>query len=169
MKTKYLFSHRLKKVSGVIFLFSLIFIVLLYIDYNIFSKINPKSPVFAIIGNGELVFGTSSKTALFPTYYFSFIYNEILDEILFFILIVSGIIYAFSKEKTEDELISKIRLDSLAWSTYFNYGVILFCYLFFYGFPFLKIITISMFSNLLFFIVRFRWAIYKYNKDFDEK
>lgn len=169
MKTNFLFPYKLKKVSGVVFFISLILIIALCVDYDAFSTINPKSSVFAIAGNGELVFGTNSKTVIFPTHYLSFIYNEILDEILFFILIVSGMIYAFSKEKTEDEMIIKIRLDSLAWATYFNYTIILICYLLFYGLPFLKIIVISMFSNLLFFIIRFRWAVYKYNKDFDEK
>lgn len=168
MKARYLFPYKLKRVSGIVFFISLVLIAMWYIDSDLFSSINPKSPVFAIAGNGELVFGTNTNTTNF-THYFSFIYDEILDEILFSLLIVSGIIYAFSKEKIEDEMIRKIRLDSLAWATYFNYTILLFCYLFFYGFPFLTIMTIAMFSNLLFFIVRFKWAIYQYNKNFDEK
>lgn len=169
MKTRFLFSYKLKKLSGIVFFISLVFVIIMCVDYNIFSKINPKSPVFAVAGNGELVFETSSENAIFPTYYFSFIYNQILDEILFFILIISGMVYAFSKEKTEDEMIMKIRLDSLAWATYFNYIIILICYLLFYGLPFLNILVVSVFSNLLFFIIRFRWEVYKYNCDFDEK
>ncbi|CAM3944039.1 hypothetical protein FLCU109888_10215 [Flavobacterium cucumis] len=102
MKTRFLFPYKIKKSSGLIFFISLVFVIIMCVDYDVFSKINPKSPVFAVAGNGELVFGTNSKTAIFPTYYFSFIYNEILDEILFFILIISGIVYAFSKEKIED-------------------------------------------------------------------
>lgn len=169
MRTSFLFPYRFKKVSGIVFLISLILFVAIGMDYDVFSKINPKSPVFAIAGDGELVFGSSSDTVLFPTYYFSFIYNEILDELVFFILIVSGMVYAFSKEKIEDEMIMKIRLDSLAWATFFNYTIILICYLLFYGLPFLKVMVLSMFSNLLFFIVRFRWVVYKYNSDFNEK
>lgn len=164
MNSKFLFSYKLKKTSGLVFFISLVFAIIMCIDYDAFSKINPEFPVFAVAGNGELVFGTNSKTVIFPTYYLSFIHNEVLDEILFFILITSGIIYAFSKEKIEDEMITKIRLDSLAWATYFNCVILLICYLLFYGFPFLKIIAVSMFSNLLFFIIRFRWIVYRYNR-----
>lgn len=169
MRQTFLFDHRLKKISGIIFLISLLFFISLGIDYEIFEKINPRIPVFAIIGNGELVHGTGSETAIFPTYYFSWIYNGVLDEILFTLLIVSGIVFVFSKERTEDEMIRKIRMESLAWATYFNYAVLLLAYLLFYGLPFLQVLAVSMFSNLLFFILRFRWKIYQYKKEFDEE
>lgn len=169
MKTTFLFPYKFKRISGVVFFLSLALFIAMSIDYEAFSKINPKLPVFAIAGNGESVYGNISDTALFHTHYFSFIYNEILDELLFFILIVSGIIYAFSKEKVEDEMMMKIRMDSLAWAMYFNYAVLLLCYLLFYGLPFFHVLVVSMFSNLLFFIIRFRWVVYKYNSEFDEK
>jgi len=127
-----------------------------------------EAPVFAIIGDGRLMFDPND-TNFFKTHYFSFIYNDILDEIVFFTLIISGMLYVFSEEKKEDEMISKIRLNSLVWATYFNAIVSLFCYLFFYGLHFLEIMSVLVFSHLLFFVIRFRWVIYKYNRDFDEK
>lgn len=169
MKTKYLFPYRFKWISGAVFLISFISLIMLLIDSDIFSKINPEVPVFAIAGTGEVVFDSATKTTWFPVNYFTFIYNNILDEILLFLLIIGGLIFAFSREKIEDEMIMKIRLDSLAWATYFNYVVILFCYLFFYGFSFLNVLVAAMLSNLLFFIVRFRWVIYTYNKIYNEK
>lgn len=169
MNTRFLFPYKLKKISGIIFFITLILCFLMLIDYSVFSKINPNLPVFAIAGDGIPVSGVNTGAGLLGTHYFSLIYNEILDEILFVVLVISGLIYAFSKEKSEDEMIMKIRLDSLAWATYFNYILLLICYLFFYGFPFLKIMVIAMFSNLLFFIIRFRWVVFNYNKEFDEE
>lgn len=164
MKAKYLFPYRFKWISGAVFFISLILLIVLYVDSDVFSKINPDVPVFAIAGTGEAVFETVSKSTLFQINYFTFIYNNILDEILFFLIVFCGLIFAFSKERTEDEMVMKIRLDSLAWAIYFNYIILLFCYLFFYGFSFLNVLVVAMLSNLLFFITRFRWAIYKYNK-----
>lgn len=169
MKTRFLFPHKLRKVSGGLFLLSFVFVIGLLVDYSIFSMINPKLPVFAVAGNGELVFGGPSSTDLFQTHYFSWIYNEILDEMVVLLFLTSGLMYAFTKEKVEDEMILKLRLESLAWATYFNGGILLLCYLLFYGIPFLKIILVSMCSNIVFFIIRFRWVVYKYNQNFNEE
>ena len=85
--------------------------------------------------------------------------NNILNEIIGIVLIISLLMVAFSKEKEEDELIAKIRLDSLVWATYTNYAVLLFAMLFVYGISFLWVMIINMFTILLFFIIRFNWQV----------
>jgi|SRR5690554_1170317 len=161
MKTSYLFPYRFKRISGVVFWLVLIITIYGFLDYNaIIENDFFYSKVFAVADTGflseNIIFGTTQ--------------NYILDEMLFLLLIVSGLIYAFSKEKTEDEMVSKIRLDSLVWATYFNYILILLCYIFLYGFAFLNVMMIALFSHLLFFIIRFRWMMYKQNKlSYDEE
>lgn len=151
MKTSYLFPNRLKSISGIVFWISLLLFILLMIeDYAEVVQINTR--VFAL-ADTNVSFGLTT--------------NNIVDEILFTLLIASGLIYAFSKEKTEDERVQKIRLDSLVWATYFNYILILLCYLFIYGFDFLNVMMAALFSHLLFFIIRFRWILYKQNKSLD--
>ena len=155
MKTSYLFPYRFKKISGIVFWITLLLFIVGYFNSafffeNDYFKIN----VFAIAETGILK----------QNVYFGIIENSVLDEFLFIVLITTGLIYAFSKEKTEDEMVSKIRLDSLVWATYFNYIFVLFCYIFIYGFVFLSVMMIALFSHLLFFIVRFRWVMYKQNK-----
>jgi len=155
MKTSYLFPYRFKKISGIVFWTILIITIYGFLDYN------------AIIENDFFyfkVFAVADTSFLTEKVIFGVTKNYILDEILFFLLIVSGLIYAFSKEKIEDEMVSKIRLESLVWATYFNYISILLCYMFLYGFAFLNVMMIALFSHLLFFIVRFRWMMYKQNK-----
>lgn len=155
MKTSYLFPYRFKKISG--FLFWVTLIVLVYGFLNSSTVLENQlfqSKVFAIADTGIL----SENTILGITE------NYILDEILFILLIISGLIYAFSKEKIEDEMVSKVRLDSLVWATYFNYILILLCYMFLFGFAFLNVMMIALFSHLLFFIIRFRWMMYRQNK-----
>jgi len=161
MKTSYLFPYRFKKISGVVFWITLLLFIIGYFNSIIFFENEYfKTKVFALAETGILE----------KNVFFGIIENSILDEILFIILILTGLIYAFSKEKTEDEMVSKIRLDSLVWATYFNYLFILFCYVFIYGFVFLSVMMIALFSHLLFFIIRFRWMMFKQNKlSYDEE
>jgi hypothetical protein len=90
--------------------------------------------------------------------------NNVLNEIIGVILILSFLMVAFSREKQEDELIAKIRLDSLVWATYLNYAVLLFSLLFVFGLSFLWVMIFNMFTILLFFVIRFHWQVRKLNK-----
>ncbi len=74
--------------------------------------------------------------------------------------ILSLVLFAFSKEKEEDEFINKIRLDSLVWATYIQYALLLIAFVTIYNFNFFDIMTYSMFTLLIFFIIRFQ--IYKF-------
>lgn len=158
MKTNYLFPHKWRTISGILFLLSFIGLAMLFIfDRGTFEF---RASVFAIIGQKDLA----------DNIFFSVIEDSITDEILMLIAIPSGIIYAFSKEKQEDEMVASIRLHSLAWSTIINYGIILFCYMFIYGFPFLNIMMVALLSQLIIFIVLFRYKMYRfYNTRQDEE
>lgn len=83
--------------------------------------------------------------------------NNMLNEIMGVLVIISSMMVAFSKEKVEDEYISKIRLDSLAWSVYFNQTVLLLSFLFIYDIAFYWVMILNMFALVWFFIVRFNF------------
>ncbi|HCY45501.1 MAG TPA: hypothetical protein DHU89_02375 [Flavobacteriales bacterium] len=96
--------------------------------------------------------------------------NNLLNEILGILVILSGVVVAFSKEKVEDEFIEKIRLESLVWSVYVNYALLFLAMVILYDFDFLFFMTFNMFTLLIFFIVKFNWRISKLKKtSFDEK
>ncbi len=152
MKTTYLFPHRWRPVSGILFLLSSMALASFFLfDWS--EALEAK--VFAIIGNDGFIG---------DVHYFSLLENYILDELLVALFIITGIVYAFSKEKQEDELVASLRLHSLAWATITNYTIILFCYLFIYGLPFLQIMMIAMLSQLLIFILLFRYKMYRFYK-----
>ena len=151
MKTNYLFPHKWKTISGILFLLSLIGITVVFSYDQGYLEI--RSVVFAIIGEEQ-----------FGKYlFFSVIEDSITDELLMLIVIPSGIIYAFSKEKHEDEMVASIRLHSLVWSTIVNYGIVLFCYMFIYGMAFLDVMMVALLSQLLIFIALFRYKMYRFN------
>ncbi|HIB36853.1 MAG TPA: hypothetical protein EYO36_04685 [Mesonia sp.] len=102
--------------------------------------------------------------------YFRFVETNLLDEIIELLLIIGGICIAFSKHKDEDEFISKLRLDSLLWATYINYGVLIFSILFIYELSFFYVLVANMFTILLLFIIRFNWVLIRSAKfEEDEK
>ncbi|MCB0375018.1 MAG: hypothetical protein KDD04_03770, partial [Sinomicrobium sp.] len=65
------------------------------------------------------------------------------------------------KEKDEDEFIGRIRLESLVWATYVNYGVLLLSFLFVYGLSFFWVMIVNMYTILIFFVVRFNLQLRK--------
>lgn len=159
MKTNYLFPHKFKWISGILFIVSISIMLCWIIEPDIFKDIEIKSKVFAI-----------AETAFMgDNVYFGIIDTNILDELLMATVIICGLVFAFSKEKIEDEMTSKIRLESLVWATYANYLIFLFCVLFIYGMVFLNIIMFAFFTHLLFFILRFNWEIYKFNRTTNEE
>lgn len=108
-------------------------------------------------------YGSSSPSLSFQNH-FDFFQNNILDELASLLLIIGAIFIVFSKEKIEDEFISKIRLDSLVWAVYVNYIILLLTIIFVYDLAFLTVLVFNMFTVLFFFILRFNWVLHKTNK-----
>lgn len=153
MKTNYLFPNRFKKIGWLLFIPG----ILLGIVYMIYF--NSGLGFFKIFN--FKVFSIAEQSLLKDTKFFSMTLNNLLDETSSILLIIGGLLIAFSKEKFEDEFISKIRLESLVWATYINYVILLVAIIFVFDFPFLWVMEFNMFTVLLFFIIRFNWALNK--------
>ncbi len=152
MKLNYLFPNKYKKIGWMIFIPTVLFgLANLFLEYEP-KFLDLKVPAIFIdelFGNQKLL---------------GFTKNNILNEILGVLIIISSILVAFSKEKLEDEYIAKIRLESLVWATYVNYGILLVALIFVYDFSFLWVMIFNMFTVLIFFIVRFNWQVIKLKK-----
>ena len=152
MKLNYLFPNKYKKIGWLIFIPSAIIgLITLILDFE------PNSLDF----NVPAIF---IEELLGDKHFFGIVNNNILNEILGVLILLSSLLVAFSKEESEDEYISKIRLESLVWAIYFNYAILLISSLFIFDFAFLWVMIFNMFTILLFFIVRFNWQIYKLKK-----
>jgi hypothetical protein len=121
-------------------------------------------------GNLEPAFLDVEVPAVFIDEFFGetkligFVHNNLLNEITGLLIIISAFLVAFSKEKQEDEFISKIRLESLVWAVYLNYAILIIALLFIYDMSFMWVIIFNMFTILFFFIARFNWEVYKLKK-----
>ena len=146
MKINFLFPYRFKKIGWILFIPSVI-LGLLYLIFDFTPDFLHVRALF--LNNRGLFYGSN---------------DNLIDEIAGILIIVSSLMIAFSKEKTEDEYLSKIRLESLVWATYVNYIVLILGIILVYGETFFYIIIINMFTILFFFIIRFNWVLYKLKK-----
>jgi hypothetical protein len=86
------------------------------------------------------------------------------DEIFFVMAILGLLFMSFSKEKKEDERICQIRLESLQWTIYFHYILLIASIVFIHGLLFLYVLILNIFLPLIFFLIRFRWIIFQENR-----
>ncbi len=146
MKANFLFPHKFKKIGWIIFIPSVV-TGALYLFFEVTPDFLIAKALF--IGDNDL---------------FSMTNNNLIDEISGILIIISSLMIAFSKEKTEDEYIAKIRLESLVWATYVNYAILIIGIALVYGTNFLFMLIFNMFTILFFFIIRFNWVLYKLKK-----
>jgi hypothetical protein len=158
MKSNYLFPYRFKKIGWLLIIPGVI-LGILYLAFEMEPKFL-EIPVFAI----------ALDTFMGKTRWFTVTENNILDEIITALIVAGGIFVAFSRQKSEDEFISQIRLESLVWATYVNYAILIFTALFIYDMTFFWVLVLNMYTVLFFFIARFHWALYLIkNKDNNEE
>ena len=144
MKNRFLFPHSYRLAGWVMLLpFLILGIANLYFDFT-FNFLSVKLPIFFI------------QDKLFK--------GNLTDELASLGLIVSLVFIGFSKEKIEDEQIAQLRLDSLQWSVYVNYIILALTIIFIHGMAFFGAMVYNMFTVLIFFIIRFRWAVYHETK-----
>ena len=160
MKTNYLLPNKYKKVGLILFILGVISSIMLFFDIlsiNSSSWFNPelhKIKVLALFYYFDPI-NQDSRT------FFKIIEKNIGSEVVVLLLIIGGLIISFSKEKLEDEFISKLRLESMIWSFFINYLILLFSLLFFYGDTFLYVMALNILTPLLIFIARFNFLKYK--------
>lgn len=153
MKTHYLFPNQFKLLGWILFTLGTVLAVLM-VSLNL-------EPEFLDLK----VFALASKPNFMgEAEFFSIHQNNMLSELVGLMLIAGLVIIAFSKEKTEDEFIAKLRLESLVWATYVNYIILALSIIFIYDEVFFWVMILNMFTILLFFLLRFNWILFRTKK-----
>ncbi len=157
----FLFPNKYKRISGWIFLLSVLF----GIYYLFFTDMESMASEILTIKVPALL-----HDEVFSAAEGIWIENNLFDEILTLIIVISGLLYGFSKEKIEDEYISSMRNRSLAVSVYINYAVLLLATITIYGLPFLQVMMLQLFSILVLFNLIFTLRLRKhYNTTLDDE
>ncbi|MEO6522651.1 MAG: hypothetical protein ABIN91_13285 [Mucilaginibacter sp.] len=90
-------------------------------------------------------------------------------ETSFMLLPLSLLLWAYSKERAEDEYISTIRLEAMQIAVYVNYVILLISNMLVYGFDFLLIQMINLVTIPLIFIAWFQYRLYRSNQQAELK
>lgn len=120
--------------------------------------------VFAIYDSG-LPFNESRAGSSF----FRIIENDFRYEFISVILLLGLLFLGFSKRKVEDELIQKIRLESLLWATYTHFFLFILLTIFTFGAFYLNILLFSVFTILFIYIIRFEYKVFRLKKLLNEE
>jgi len=100
-------------------------------------------------------FGDTNNDNLFNNHHVFFILTAL-------VMVIGLFLIAFAREKVEDEQIWQIRLDSLRWAIYLNYLILIISLVF--TKDVYHILELNLWVPLIFFIIRFRWVIFRLNR-----
>ena len=146
----YLFDNKYKKISGLVFYLTSIIGLYLLITDKIFD-------LFTLN-----VYSLFSESISDLTYGGGWIENGLGDEIFTTIIIISGLINSFSKEKIEDELISKIRLESLTMSLFISYSLVIISTFLIYNLSYMYVLVFNLFLIILLFNLVFKFRLFRH-------
>ena len=156
----FLLPNQLKKIGWILllpaFVAGLIFIVF---EYKL--PMDPKINLFGFFGDAIL----SSK--LEKQFRVSSV--DLIPNLIGICFLIGGILVMFSKEKKEDECIIQLRLNSLQWSIFINYSLLLFCFLLVHGLAFLNVMVYNMFTIIVIYILRFQYLLFNHTIVKDEQ
>jgi hypothetical protein len=126
-----------------------------YLGWGLVIAHVPISIIGRMNGMFNILDSQSGNLSLFSGEHLFFICTALLMTLGLFLV-------AFAKEKIEDEQIWQIRLDSLRWAIYINYLILITSLVFINDTG--HILELNLWVPLIFFIVRFRWVIFRLNR-----
>jgi len=104
------------------------------------------------------LFLLANKVPLIGTFW-----SEIITLLCFSLLV-----WIFSRQKHEDELVTNMRMESMQLALYFNYSLLLLGDIFIYGNAFFYFMIFNLFSVQIFFLIRFQFVYNKLMRELKE-
>lgn len=153
METRFLLPNKFKLIGWIILIPSSILGIVKLINMD-----------FALKSLDMKMFTICSDLMNAQPFKFSLDDVNLTGNIIGILFILSAVMVAFSREKTEDEFISKTRLESFLWATYINYAILLFLFIFFHGSCLLYVMLFNVFTTIILFIVRFNYVLFRSSK-----
>ena len=93
---------------------------------------------------------------------FGWIENGLGDEVFTLLIIISGLVNSFCREKIEDELISRTRLESLSLSLFISFGLIIVSTFLVYSINYMYVLVSNLFLIILLFNLIFKFRLSKH-------
>lgn len=156
-----LFPQAYKKIGSALILISILLIVLDQFNGLYFLE-NIKA--LAVYNSGTPLNSNPENEG-----FFKIINDDFRFEIIVVIMLVGLILFGFSKRQNEDEMIQKVRLNSLVWATYVHFFLFILFTVFTFGVFYLNFLLIGIFTILIIYIIRFEYKMFMINRDLNEK
>lgn len=149
MKRKLLLPNRCKIIGLILLPFAIMLLIAVYhYDFSIpFLRYNLGGNNNLLNGKSDFVFGRDFGA-------------DLSGEAAMLATFISLFMVAFSAEKHEDEYVSSIRLHALQLSVYINYIVLAVASVLIYGFSFLMIMELNLFTIPVLFILIFNFNLH---------
>lgn len=103
-------------------------------------------------------------SSYFDKKFFTFIQNNMAEEIAGILLLLGFLGIGFSKEKVEDQNIEALRLRSLLLAIYINSLLALLSLLLVFGLGFVQVLIANLYSTLIIYIIIFKYLLLNYKK-----
>ena len=149
MKTRFLFPHKYRCIGWIIALPAFVLMIFVLHDGFVFKFLDY----------------SNAATNLDSNFLFNIQVHNFTIEAGSLLLIVGLLLVAFSRERLEDERITKLRLESLLWAVYVNSALLIFSIIFFYNGLFLNVMAYNICTPLILFIIRFNMVMYNERKN----
>ena len=131
-----LLPYRFKWIGAVMILAGLIGLAFfIWFDFNV------NLPVFA-------VYSSFFETKIFTTFH-----TNVADEFIILSLLTGFFFVAFSREKTESEMLNQLRSIAFSKAVIANMVLLIFSTLFVYGNGFLGILFLNLYSPFIFYLI----------------
>lgn len=142
MKTKFLLPHSYLGIGLILLIPSLILgISVLHYEFSFdFLAVNV----------------SEEKTDIY-----SFGDNNLTNELAGIMTILSLIFIGFAKRKKEDEFTFQIRLESLLWTMYVSYVIMILAFLIIHDFDFILATIYFIYLPLILYVLRFYYKIWR--------
>lgn len=156
MKRTFLFPSYFRKIGWIISIITLLYLVIGGIFFEDIYNFSFKMP--AIVGL-EKIYNFIPQKDYFVLTDTSFMAT------LFPVLMIIGLVFiSFSRERNEDEYVSKIREKALVWSVLITCVVLVLSILLIYGFDAIYVFWFDFLFFLLLFVIKFRIDIFRFNR-----
>jgi hypothetical protein len=95
--------------------------------------------------------------------------NNLSDELTLSFILVGVMLLMLAREKQEDELIMRLRLESILWAAIVNALLVFASTWLVYDMAYFMVMEIAMFLFYLVFVIRFNWVLWRFNAQAHEE
>ncbi len=150
--------HYIHKPAKVVFLLSLAAALCFVVFWPEPAKLEMKVPAIYV---DEIFSGHSA--------WFTWTYDNVLDEIIVLVLLISGLAVMFSAEEPEDEFSVWYRIASYKWPLFFAYLIMILAVLTVFGVGFIWLLLLSFFIAFVLFVFGLKRLMHNMQKEQDDR